>query len=268
MGRCPVQAAPAHPVAPARPAPATPRAEGAARPIRASFPSVVADETREAQAPPCPGAGAAPLDTPHRGRLRVAVPREAPPPTQKQRGKRGPRLVPEGSSRPRRRPQRLKEKLRELRRRVGLTCDLPDGSLSAGDVLEFIYRDGRVYVVALLSTDSAPDSRNSDRTHRARQLFTCLLEPDIKQLFPDQERWARTPNARRCCPPPCISASSSTAAPAAPGVDSLICLCKPRARACRHDAPGLLRVYRPIGSPGVRLGSYHRELGGVTVYQA
>ena len=34
------------------------------------------------------------------------------------------------------------------------------------------------------------------------------------------------------------------------------------------DAPGLLCVYRPLGSLGVRLGVYQRKLGGITVYQA
>ena len=55
---------------------------------------------------------------------------------------------------------------------AGLACDLPDGSLDAGGVLESISHGGKVYAVALLSTDSAPESCNPHRIHRARRLLT------------------------------------------------------------------------------------------------
>lgn len=67
--------------------------------------------------------------------------------------------------------------------RVSLTQDLPDGSLSTGDVLESISHVGKAYVVALPSTDSGPERRNPGRIHRTRKLLTCLHEPDTKLLF-------------------------------------------------------------------------------------
>ena len=53
--------------------------------------------------------------------------------------------------------------------RAALTHELLDGGLLAGDVLESISCNGEAPVVALLSTDSGPESCGPHRTHRARR---------------------------------------------------------------------------------------------------
>ena len=156
--------------------------------------------------------------------------------------------------------------------RVALTRDPLGGSLSAEGALEVISYNDRVYIVALLSTDTSLESYNPCRFHRARGLLLRLLEPDAELYF-----WTRD---ERWLDPPRSESGDSTALPASVRFGNPIngSTGLPWGRvaslaeyALREDvtpdASGLLQVHGNLGSLGVCLGTYRRELGGVTVYR-
>ena len=140
-------------------------------------------------------------------------------------------------------------------------------------MLESISCDGEVYVVALLSNDSGPECRNPGRIHRARKLLTCLREPDIRLLFRTRDAGQFGPlgsdSERLAVLTTSVSFRKPIDGSTGPPWGRLASLVE---YATREDvlpgASGLLRIYRPLGSLGVRLGTYQRKLGGVTVYPA
>lgn len=140
-------------------------------------------------------------------------------------------------------------------------------------MLESISYDGEVYIVALHSTDNGPESRKPRRIYRTRRLLRCLHMPDVKLLFRTGGTGLFDPPGSDSEHPTALPASVRFRGPIDGGIGlpwgRLASLAEYATREdVSPDAPGLFRDYCSLGSLGVRLGTYQRELGGVKMYQA